>query len=61
MKFGNPIAALGLLVAALGFLSALTTSPDLPEVQAIYYVAAILGFILMALGMILRRIEAGQR
>ena len=54
---GLPIAILGLLIAAFGFLSAVTTPHDLSEVQVIYYVVAVLGFILAALGLILRWIE----
>ena len=54
---GNAVSVLGLLIAGFGFLSAVTSPADLPEVQAIYYVVAALGFILGALGLILRQIE----
>ena len=49
-RLGLSVTILGLLIAAFAFLSAVTTPHDMPGVQAIYYVVAVLGFILATLG-----------
>ena len=47
------IAILGGLAAAFDLVAAIMTAPDMLEVRAAYYVVAVLGLVVLELGMVL--------
>jgi len=52
---------MGILIALLGFIDALATSPDQPELQMLQYILAVLGIVVLAIGIAIQEIEKNNK
>ncbi len=54
---GTPITITGILIALLGFIDVTLATVGDSELQALRYILAVLGLILMAIGALLQQME----
>ena len=58
---GTPIAIVGIAISLFGFIDALATPSELPELQTLRYILAAVGLLVMSVGAVLRHFELGAK